>query len=169
MSKKVLVFGLVFFMMGLIVFFDLWNSETVTMNGRDISQAEYREAGYAFFPLLFILVGAGMAGWGGFMVFKERETEKYGWECYGLVTDIRSTHFRLNHVEQLKAIVLVETNEGSIQELSAMIGRNREGYVAGSFVRGKYLNTHLNLHGVISRQSLPQNTAERLAAEFGSR
>ena len=169
MGKKILIFGSVFLVVGLLTFFIFWNSATVTMNGREISQAEYRESGAAFFPLLFILMGAGVTGWGGFMVFKERETEKYGWECYGLVTDVRSTHFRFNHVEQLKAIVLVETNEGSIQELSAMIGSNREGYAAGSFVRGKYLNAHLNLYGVISRQSLPQNTAERLAAEFAGR
>ena len=169
MSKKVLVFGLAFFMMGLIVFFGLWNSETVISNGREISQAEHRASVSAFFPLLFSLLGAGAAGWGGFMVFKERETEKYGWECYGLVTDIRSTHFKFNHVEQLKAVVLVETHEGSILELSAMIESNREGYVTGGFVRGKYLNTHLNLHGVISRQSIPADTAERLAAEFAGR
>ena len=169
MGKKVLLFGVFFFMVGFIGFFSLWNSETVTSNGREISQAEYRESGTAFFPLLFSLLGVGAAGWGGFMVFKERETEKYGWECYGLVTDIQSTHFRINHVEQLKAVVLVETHEGSILELSAMIGSNREGYVTGGFVRGKYLNTHLNLHGVISRQSIPADTAERLAAEFGRR
>ena len=116
MSKKVLVFGLAFFMMGLIVFYGLWNSATVTMNGREISQAEYRESGAVFFPLLFILVGAGAAGWGGFMVFKERETEKYGWECYGLVTDIRSTHFKFNHVEQLKAVVKIDVTPKSVYD-----------------------------------------------------
>ena len=167
MYKRLLVFGILFALVGGFFFYNLTTEETMRINRRIVTQEEAREEVWPFLlPIGFALAGVCIAAYSAIHILRDRNTDTYGKEAYGIISDVMDSGTRINHVPQWKAWVLVAEENGDVFEKSESVGENRNRYKAGQFVRVKYTDNDINILQRVGRSSLPAGVADRLEEEY---
>ena len=166
MHKKLLIFGIFWLLFSGIFFYTLCASDVVRMNGKTLP-AERRQT--MILPTgVFFLIGAGLVVYSGKHVFQDWKTDRQGTESYGIIAEITTLAFKINHAAQKKARVLIWTDGGGIMEGSIYIGENDAGYHAADFVGVKYLENHVNILQRVSRDTPPKEIAQALAQAYNT-
>ena len=123
-----------------------------------VSAGEGLNISLALFLALFWAIGIFMIVKGIKKVKTNRNTEKLGEECYGMVNRIYPTGTRVNNRPEWQAeFVVYIPSKDSIEYISEVIGFDRRKYLPRSFVKCKYYNGDINILKKVNEAQLPLN------------
>lgn len=123
-----------------------------------VSAGEGLNISLALFLALFWAIGIFLMVKGIKKVKANRNTEKLGEECYGMVNRIYPTGTRVNNRPEWQAeFVVYIPSKDSIEYISEVIGFDRRKYLPRSFVKCKYYQNDINIEGSIDFNTIPLN------------
>ncbi len=167
MYKNLLIFGIVFALLGAGIFAYSLTAESTKVCGEIMTQEVKREK---VWPLIlessFMLIGIGITIHSARHVIIDRKTDLYGTEAYAVITDILDSGTRINHVPQLKSYLRIISKDGNILYMTESIGDNPMHLMSGDIVLVKYTDRDVNILQRVERYNLPSEIADRLEEEY---
>ena len=173
MYKNLLIFGIVFALLGAGIFAYSLTAESTKVCGEIMTQEVKREK---VWPLIlessFMLIGIGITIHSARHVIIDRKTDLYGTEAYAVITDILDSGVRFNSrrgtggTPMLNAYLRIISKDGNILYMTESIDENPMHLMSGDIVLVKYTDRDVNILQRVERYSLPSEIADRLEEEY---
>jgi len=96
-------------------------------------------------------------------LIKDKKTNKYGIQCYGIITDVRTTGTYVNGNPQYKAIVdIINPETHQVETCEDVTGFDYNQYPINCYVICKYYNGDINIENSISETTIPEEIKQYL-------
>lgn len=115
------------------------------------------------FFVIFEIAGLWMIYLGAKKVKRNRDTNKYGKSCYGIVVDVQTTGTYMNGNPEYKAIVdLINPETNEVETLEEVVGYDEDLYPIDSFVLCKYYQGDINFEKKVMDFDVPIEVRNKL-------
>ncbi|MBR1939521.1 hypothetical protein IJ847_02200 [Candidatus Saccharibacteria bacterium] len=139
-----------------------------------VSASEQEDITMNIVPLVtfavFDLVGLVLMIFGLKKIIKDRKTEKYGLQCYGIVRRIEPTGASVNDNPEFKAVIdIVNPETMQVETVEEVIGFDHNKYPTNSYLLCKYYQGDINIKSIVSDSEVPESARQYLpVAEQGA-
>lgn len=108
------------------------------------------------FFILFELFGLYLLISGLKKIIKDKKTNKYGIQCYGIISEIKKTGTYVNDYPEYKAILnFVNPETNQIETIEEIVGLDYNKYPINSYVLCKYYHGDINIENFIFENEIP--------------
>ena len=121
----------------------------------------------SFVIIPFWIIGIYLLKRGIDKISIDKQTDNFGEECYGLITDIYPSGSYANNIPELKANVTIYIpSSHEVMDVSEILGMANkvEFYRVGSYVLLRYFEGDINFECVIDEETLPIDAREQLSS-----
>lgn len=130
---------------------------TLTVNGEIVTQEQFNALLWPkIFFGLFLLIGLWMLFSGVKEQIIKTKTDIHGKESYGLITDIIPTGTYVRGRPELKADILVVTEDNQIKTFTKIIGFHPIRYSVGTYVSVKCYGNNINIVNPVLLKDIPE-------------
>lgn len=116
---------------------------------------------------IFFIVGVIFACKGAKKLISDHQTDKYGTQAYGIVSDILPTGTSVNGVPELKANVFIYKEDGSVESYAEVIGFSADKYKPGDFLLVKHYKNDINILQQVNQESISDEVKTALCEAAG--